>query len=62
MSIDLSQLGSYIWPIAAILAALVVFLIIRFFWQHILKYLLQGCLVIVGILILLEVLHYLKIF
>jgi hypothetical protein len=62
MTIDVAHLAPYAWVIAAVLVFIVVFLVIRFFWQHILKYLLQGCLVIVGIFILLEVLHYLKVF
>ena len=62
MNIDLSQLSSYIWILAVILAVVVVFVILRFFWRHLLKYLLQGCLAIVGILVLLGVLHYFKVF
>jgi len=62
MSVDLSQLAPYIWLLAAVLVIIVAFTIIRFFWRHILKYVLQGCLAIVGILILLEVLHYFKVF
>jgi hypothetical protein len=58
MNIDMSQLAPYIWIMAAVLVVIVAFVVIRFFWQHILKYLLQGCLVIVGILALLAVLHY----
>ncbi len=58
MTINLSQLGPYIWIVAAILAIIVVFVIIRFFWQHILKYLLHGCLSILGILAVLAILHY----
>lgn len=58
MNIDMSQLGSYIWLLAAILVIILAIVIIRFFWQHILKYLLQGCLVILGIIALLAVLHY----
>lgn len=62
MSIDLSQLAPYIWFVAAILAVVIVFVVIRFFWQHILKYLLHGCLLFVGIIIVLAILHYLKVF
>jgi hypothetical protein len=58
MNIDMSQLAPYIWILAAVLVVIVAFVVIRFFWQHILKYLLQGCLVIVGIFALLAVLHY----
>jgi len=58
MNIDLSRLAPYIWILAAILVIILVIVVIRFFWQHILKYLLQGCLVILGIIALLAVLHY----
>jgi hypothetical protein len=58
MTIDMSSLTSYIWILAAILVVILVVVVIRFFWQHILKYLLQGCLVILGILVLMAVLHY----
>jgi hypothetical protein len=62
MNIDFSQLAPYIWLVAAVLVIAVAFVLIRFFWQHILKYVLQGCLVIVGIIVLLAVLHYFKLF
>ncbi len=62
MNIDMSQLAPYIWFLAAVLVVVVVFVVIRFFWQHILKYLLHGCLAIVGIIILLAILHYFKVF
>ena len=58
MNIDFSQLPAYIWIVAAILALVVAFVVIRFLWKHILKYVVQGCLVIVGILALLELLHF----
>ena len=63
MNIDLSQFAPYIWILAVILVVIVAFVIIRFFWQHILKYIVHGCLGIVGILALLALLHYIfKIF
>ena len=62
MNIDMSQLTPYIWFLAALLAVIVVFAVIRFFWKHVLKYILQGCLAIVGVIILLAVLHYFKVF
>jgi hypothetical protein len=58
MNIDTSQLAPYLWILVAALVIIVAFVVIRFFWQHILKYLLQGCLVILGILALWAVLHY----
>jgi hypothetical protein len=36
--------------------------IIRFFWRHLLKYLFQGCLVILAVIALLALLHYFKVF
>jgi hypothetical protein len=60
MNINLSS--SYLWIVGVVLVAIVAFVIIRFFWKHILKYLLQGCLIIVGIIILLAVLRYFKVF
>jgi hypothetical protein len=62
MNINLSQLVPYIWFIAALLVAVVAFIAIRFFWRHILKYVFHGCLAVVGIIILLAILHYFKIF
>jgi len=58
MNIDISQLAPYFWIVVVALAVVVVFVIIRFFWHHILKYIVHGCLSIVGILILLALLHY----
>jgi hypothetical protein len=62
MNIDMSQLAPYIWFVAALLTVIVAFTLIRFFWHHILKYVFQGCLAVVGIIILLVVLHYFKVF
>lgn len=63
MNIDMAQLTPYLWILAVILAIVLAFVIIRFFWQHILKYIVHGCLGIVGILVLLALLHYIfKIF
>jgi predicted exporter len=46
-----------------VLAAIVVFVVIRFFWRHILKYLFHGCFVILVIIALLALLHfYFKVF
>jgi hypothetical protein len=58
MNIDMSQLAPYIWILAAILVVIVAFVIIRFFWQHVLKFLLKGCLGILGFIALLAVLHF----
>jgi len=64
MNIDFSALpyNQIVWWVLGILAVVVAFVVIRFFWKHILKYLFQGCLVIVAILALLAVLRYFKVF
>ena len=38
--------------------AIVAIVVIRFFWRHLLKYLFQGCLVILVIVALLAIAHY----
>ena len=58
MNINLSQLAPYIWILAVILVVVVAFVIIRFFWQHVLKYVFHGCLSLLGIIVLLALLHY----
>jgi hypothetical protein len=62
MNIDMSHIAPYIWIVAAVVVAFVIFIIIRFFWQHVLRYLFHGCVAIVGIIVLLAILHYFKIF
>jgi hypothetical protein len=60
MTIDFSTIpyNQIVWWVLIILAVVVAIVVIRFFWRHLLKYLFQGCLVIVGILGLLALLHY----
>jgi hypothetical protein len=63
MNSDLTQFAPYFWIVAAVLVIIVAFIIIRFFWHHVLKHILQGCLAILGILALWALLHYfLKLF
>jgi hypothetical protein len=60
MNVDFAAIpyNQIVWGILVIVGVILAFVVIRFFWKHILKYLFQGCLVIVGILGLLAVLHY----
>ena len=64
MNIDFSTIpyNQIVWWVLAILGLLLAFVLIRFFWRHILKYLFQGCLAILAIIALLALLHYFKIF
>ncbi len=64
MSINLSSISTspFIWLILIVIAVVVVYVVVRFFFQHILKFLVQGCLVLLVIATLLVLLHYFKIF
>ena len=53
MTIDFSNLATYIWILAAILLIIAIFAIIRFFWQHVLRFLIHAVLVVLGIVDLL---------
>jgi hypothetical protein len=62
MNIDFSHLAPVIWIITAIILLGVAVVIFRFFWQHLVKYLVQGCAIFLGIIALLVLVHYLKVF
>ena len=62
MNVNISQLGPFIWILAAILAVIVVIVAIRFLWRHILKFLIQAGLVVLVIIALLALLYYFKVF
>lgn len=64
MTIDFSAIpyNQIVWWVLIILGIIVAFVVIRFFWKHILKYLFQGCLVILVIIALLALLRYFKVF
>jgi len=64
MTVDFSTFSSslMVWLLLAVVGVVVVFVVIRFFWKHLLKYLFQGCLVIVVIIALLALLRYFKVF
>jgi hypothetical protein len=64
MKIDFSAIpyNQIVWWLLVILGVALVFVIIRFFWRHLLKYLFRGCLVILAIIALLALLHYFKLF
>ncbi len=61
---ELAALSTHqiVWGIIVILGIVVVFVIVRFLWQHVVKYLLHGCLVVIGIAAILLLLHYFKVF
>jgi hypothetical protein len=64
MHINLSVINSnlIVWAVVIIVALVIAVAVIRFFWKHILKYLVQGCAVILVIIALLALLHYFKVF
>ncbi len=64
MNIDFSSIhiNQIVWAVVIILVVIAAVGAIRFFWKHILKYFVQGCVVILAIIALLALLHYLKVF
>jgi hypothetical protein len=60
MSIDFStfSFSHIVWVFLAVVGVIVAIVVLRFFWKHILKYIFQGCLVIVVIIAVLALLHY----
>jgi hypothetical protein len=62
MTVNISQLAPFIWILAAILIVILAFVVIRFFWKHVLKFLIQAGLVVLVIFALLAVLRYFKVF
>jgi len=64
MNINFSAIpyDQIVWWVLIGLGVVVAFVVIRFFWKHILKYLFHGCLVILAVIALLALLHYFKVF
>jgi len=64
MSIDLSSISTspFIWLALIVIAIIVIYVVVRFFFQYVLKFLVQGCLVLLVIAALLALLHYFKVF
>jgi hypothetical protein len=61
MSIDISQLAPFIWTLAAVLGIVIVIVLIRFFFKHILKLALHGCAAILVLIVILALLSYFKV-
>jgi len=64
MSINLASINAspIFWLILLVIGVILIFVVVRFFFKHILKFLFQGCAVILAIAALLFLLHYLKVF
>ncbi len=64
MSIDISTItfNQLVWIILVVLGLGVVFVVVRFFFHHILKHLIQGCIFILLVLAILALLHYFRVF
>ena len=64
MTFDFSSISvdQIIWLFIIFFALLIVFVVIRFFWQHVVRYLLHGCVVVLAIIGLLVLLHYWGVF
>ncbi len=63
MSIDFGtiSLNSVLWLVAIVIAGILIFIAVKFFYQHILHFLLRGCAILFLIVALLVILHYLKV-
>ncbi len=62
MSINFADLAPVIWVVAAALILTGVIIVIRFFWHHVLRFVVQAGVVILGVVLILAVLRYLKVF
>jgi len=64
MTINLASmhLPLIVWAVVIVVVIIVAVAVIRFFWKHILKYLVQGCAVILVIIALLALLYHFKVF
>ncbi len=64
MTIDFSNntLNLILWLIVALVLLTGIAIVVRFFFHHILKHLVQGCLVLLAIAAILAVLHYFRVF
>jgi hypothetical protein len=60
-SLSTTPSSQIIWGVLIILGIILVYGIIRFFWTHILRYLLHGCAAILVIISVLVLLQYFKI-
>ncbi len=58
MNIDMTTLAPYIWIVIFILVVIVAFVVIRFFWHHVLRYILHGCVGLLMVLAVLALLHF----
>jgi hypothetical protein len=59
-TIDFSSVSAdqIIWLFILFFVVLIAFVVVRFFWQHVVKYLLHGCVVLLAIIGVVAVLHY----
>jgi hypothetical protein len=64
MTYDFSTISpsQIVWLVLGIVAVVVAFAVIRFFWKHVLKYLFQAGLFILAVIALLALLRYFKVF
>ena len=62
MTINFSTLAPVIWVLAAVILLIGVIVVVRFFWHHILRFVVQAGVVIMGVVLILAILRYLKVF
>jgi uncharacterized membrane protein len=62
MTVNISQISPFMWIVIAAVALVVVFGVIRFFWQHVLKLVFKVGLVLLGVVAVVALLRYLGVF
>jgi hypothetical protein len=62
MTINFAELAPFIWVLAGVLILIGVIIVVRFFWHHVLRFVVQAGVVILGVVLLVAVLRYLKVF
>jgi hypothetical protein len=61
MSVDFATFptSQLVWMAILVVAVIIVIVVLRFFWRHVIRYLLHGCLTLLAILVIVATLHYL---
>ncbi len=62
MTINFSEMAPFIWVLAAVLVLVGVGVVIRFFWHHVLRFVIHAGIVIVAVVLIFAILRYLKVF
>jgi hypothetical protein len=62
MSINFAEMAPFIWVLAAALIVVGIGVVIRFFWHHVLRFVIHAGIFIVAVVLIFAILRYLKVF